>query len=336
VGAREDSHFAHDRTDLLKVAAVEALAVFEDQFADGLLLDVIERVVDDERRDFLRAEFFDELRADFILDGVARAFAGEFAGREQRGHEAVAGERLGLGEDLVGDDLQRDFTLLLAGLGGKLLLRGDERLDGFLGVFQRGVEIGFGDFPGRTLEHDNILFVADVDEVEVAFSALGMGGVGDEFAVDAADAHGAERPGPRDVADHQRGAGADDAQHIRFIFAVRAQKHGLHLDFVVPALRKKRADGTVGEAAGEDFLLGRPAFALEVTAGELARGCGFFAVIHGEREKVLPFLGLGGGHGGDDDDRFAELHGDGAVGLLGQFAGFNDDLFVAQLSGDFL
>jgi hypothetical protein len=29
------------------------------------------------------------------------------------------------------------------------------------------------------------------------------------------------------------------------------------------------------------------------------------------------------------------MDGDGAVGLLGEFAGFNDDLFVADLGGDF-
>ena len=81
---------------------------------------------------------------------------------------------------------------------------------------------------------------------------------------------------------------------------------GLDLHFVVPALGKERADGTVGEAAGEDFLFRGTAFALEVAAGEFAGRGRFFAVIHGEREEVLAFLGLGGGDGGDDDDGFAQ------------------------------
>ena len=160
--------------------------------------------------------------------------------------------------------------------------------------------------------------------------------VGDELAVDAADAHRAERAGPRNVADHQRRRGADDAQDIRVVFAVRAQHDALDLDFVIPALGKKRTDRPVGQAAGEDFLFGRAAFALEVAAGEFARRGRLFAVIHGQREKFLAFLGLGGGDGGHDDDGFAELDGDGAVGLFGEFSGFNDDLFVAHLGGDFL
>ena len=335
VGARENADFAGNRTNLLKIPAVQALAAFENQFADGFFLDVIKRVVDDKLRDFFRAEFFNELGADFVLNRLAGVFAVELAGREQRGDETVAGERLGFGQNFVGDNFQRDRALGLADFRGEFFLRGDHRLDDFLRVFQRGVEVGFGNFLGRAFIHDDVFFVADVDEIEIALGLFGMRGVRDEFAADAADARRAERPGPRNVGNHQRRARADDAQNIGIVFAVRAQEHGLDLDFVIPALRKERADRTVGEAAGENFLFGRPAFALEVAAGEFAGGGRFFAVVHGEREEVLAFLGLGRGHGGHDDDGFAHLDGDGAVGLLGQFAGFDDDLLVARLGGDF-
>ena len=77
------------------------------------------------RRDFLRAEFRDELFADLVLDGVAQGFAVELAGREQRGDETVAGERFRIGKDFVGDDLERDVALFLADLCGEFLLRGD-------------------------------------------------------------------------------------------------------------------------------------------------------------------------------------------------------------------
>src|SRR2546425_9180860 len=42
-------------------------------------------------------------------------------------------------------------------------------------------------------------------------------------------------------------------------------------------------------------------FRSEITAGKFSGGGGFFAIIDGEREKVLPFLGLGRGDCGDDD-----------------------------------
>jgi hypothetical protein len=118
-------------------------------------------------------------------------------------------------------------------------------------------------------------------------------------------------------------ARADDAEDVGIVFAVGAEHNGLHLDFVVPTLGEERTDRAIGEAAGEDFLFGRTAFALEVTAGELSGSGGLLAVIDGEREEILTFLGLGRGHGGHDDDSFAELNGYGAVGLLGELAGFN-------------
>ena len=99
----------------------------------------------------------------------------------------------------------------------------------------------------------------------------------------------------------------------------------MDLDFVVPTFREQRANRAVGETARENFLFRRPTFAFEITAGELACGSGPLAIIHGEREKILPGLGLGGRDGGDDDDGFAELHGDGTVGLFGDLAAFDND-----------
>ena len=107
VRARQNAHFAGNRADRVKVAAVEALAAVQNQTADGFLLDVIKGVVDDEVGDFFRAEFLDELRADFVLNRLAGVFAGEFAGREQRGHKTVAGERLGFRQNFVGNDVER-------------------------------------------------------------------------------------------------------------------------------------------------------------------------------------------------------------------------------------
>src|ERR1035437_3206507 len=307
----------------------------QNQTADAFLLDVVKRVVDDKVSDFFRAEFFDEFCANFFLDGVASGFAGEFAGREQRRHKTITGELLGFLKDFVGDDVERDFAFLLADLGDEFLLRGDERLDDFLRVFQRGIEVGFGNLFGRTFIHHNVIRVADIDEVEVAFGLFGVGRIGDELAFDAADADRAERAVPRNVADHQRGGRADDAEDVGVVLAVGTEDDGLNLNFVIPALGKERTNRTVGEPAGENFLFRRTAFALEVTAGEFSRRRGLFTIVNGQRKKVLAFLGLGCGHGGHDDNGFAELDGYRAVRLFGEFSGFNDYLFVAHLGGDF-
>src|ERR1019366_1532417 len=56
VRARQNAHFAGNRTNHIKRTTVETLAAFEDQLAHGFFLDVVKRVVDDELRDFFRTE----------------------------------------------------------------------------------------------------------------------------------------------------------------------------------------------------------------------------------------------------------------------------------------
>ena len=217
----------------------------------------------------------------------------------------------------------------------EFLLRGDDGLAAVVAELERGHEVGFGDFIGGAFIHHDVLVVADIDDVEIALSLLGVSRVGDELAVHTAHAHCAQRAGPRDVADGQCGGCADDAEDVGIVFTIRTEEDGLNLHFIIPALRKERTDGAVGEAAGENFFFRRTAFAFEVAAGELARRRGFLAVIDGEREEILAFLGFGGGDSRDDDDGFAELDGDGTVGLLGIFAGFDVDGTGSDLGRDF-
>ena len=78
---------------------------------------------------------------------------------------------------------------------------------------------------------------------------------------------------------------------------------------------------------GEDLLGGGPAFALDEAAGELAGGVGLLAVVDDEREEVAAVVGLAF-DGGDQDHGVAVADDDGAVGLLGEFAGFEDEVLA--------
>ena len=114
----------------------------------------------------------------------------------------------------------------------------------------------------------------------------------------------------------------------------RAEERGDDLRVVEVAFGEERAQRAVRHAAVRISFSRGAAFALEVAAGDLADGRRFFAVIDGEREPVLAFLDLGGGDGGDDDDGFAAADGDGAVGELGEFAGFDGDFVGADAARD--
>ena len=138
------------------------------------------------------------------------------------------------------------------------------------------------------LDHDDVGLVADVNQVEVAFGALVVGRVDDELAVDAADAHRADRAGERDVGEAEGGGGAVHREDVGVVLAVGAEQDGDDLGVVEITLREERPQRAVGHPAGEDFLFGRAAFALEVATGENAGGGGFFLVFHGEREPIWP------------------------------------------------
>ena len=62
------------------------------------------------------------------------------------------------------------------------------------------------------------------------------------------------------------------------------------LGLVAEAVGEQRADRPVDQARGQHLLLGRPAFALEEAAGNLAGGEGLLLVVDGEREEIDPRL----------------------------------------------
>src|SRR5688572_4450732 len=103
--------------------------------------------------------------------------------------------------NFVGHLAQGDLALGLAGFRHKLALGLDEGRAAFLAEPEGSFELLFSDFVRGAFEHHDVLAVTDVNEVQIAFSALVVRGAGNELAVDAPDANGAEGPLPRNIAD---------------------------------------------------------------------------------------------------------------------------------------
>ena len=144
----QETHFAHDRSDGLKIAPVQAFALVHDEAANRLLLDVVEGVLEHELGDLLRSELLHELLADFHGDGRDSAFAVKFAGGEQGRNNAVARQRLGFLENLFRDHVQRDLALGLANARGQILLGRNHRLNRVLAELECCVEIRVADLLG--------------------------------------------------------------------------------------------------------------------------------------------------------------------------------------------
>ena len=105
-----------------------------------------------------------------------------------------------------------------------------------------------------------------------------------------ADARGADRAVERNAGDRERGRGADHRRNVGIDLVVRRHDGRDDLHFVVEAVGKQRADRAVDQPAGQNLLLGGPAFAPEKAAGNLAGGVGAFLVIDGQRQEILARL----------------------------------------------
>ncbi len=297
---------------------------------------MVKRLLHHGAGDFVFAEFLAEFGGYFVLDGAHFAFALELGHGEQRFHDAIAAaEFLGLLKDSGRhhEKLIADVTLLFATQFHKLFLSFDLRDTTFLAKLKSLDEVRFADLICRAFVHYHVGFVTHIKQVEIAFGHFVVGGVSDKFAVNARHAHRAQRAGPRDVAHHQRGGCAEDAHHIRLILAIGAEQQAVHLALVEPTLVEERADGAIGEATGENFLVARATFTAEIVAGDLATRRGAFAVIHLQWKPVLAVTAFGGGDDGCHYNRLAHLHGHSAISLFGDVATADRDFFIAKFGG---
>ena len=195
--ARADADLAPDRADLGQAAAIGADALVEDARAHHVFVGLVKG-------------FFD--LADFAF-----IFAGELGNDLRLRRSSIGCVVLGLDQRLVEDvrpaRRQRAGRPVRAGLvrwgraGTSRLglpisaaMRScsiDQRLDGLVAEHQRFDHHIFGDFFSAAFDHQDGVAGAGDAQVEVGFFDLLEGGVDDEFAVDAANAHGADRARPR-------------------------------------------------------------------------------------------------------------------------------------------
>ena len=247
---------------------------------------------------------------------------------EPVGGDVARDARAVLGAQLVGE--RRVEPLRLAHLRLELLLRLADPPD--LGVRElEGLDhLLLGDLAGAGLDHRQRVLRADDDEVERRLLRHRQRRVDDELAVHHADAHGADRAHEGQRRDHERRGGPVDGQDVVRRDEVGGEDGADHLHLVLEALRPERPNRAVGHARREDGALRGTSFTLEEAAGDLAGRVHALLDVDGEREEVRSLACLGSSLGCREHDRLAGADDDGAVGLLRELAGLEDDLLIAH------
>ena len=167
-------------------------------------------------------------------------------------------------------------------------------------------------------------------DVEQTLIHLGVGGVGDQAAIDQSNAYRSDRSKEWNVRKSKCGGSGINAKNVRIIFVVSGQHEGDDLGFALETVGKHGAHRPVDLAAGEHFALTHASFALDKAAGDASSGIGIFAVVNREREKVDALAGLRIRDCGRQHYVFAHADDGRSVGLLGQFSGFKRDVFAAR------
>ena len=319
VGAGQFADAARDGADLVGPASVGADVQVDDAPAHFLLHQVLESF-----GDVAAGIVVGQLRGNLRLDGVQAGipFALERVALQHLGDAAVdQGVNLLLAL-LGGRVVEVDFGLVGAAFRHQLV----DHLDGldvaFVGQPDALQDDLFGHFNGARLDHHDGVAVAGDDHVEVSGVAALEAGVDGVVVAVPGDAARADGPLEGDLADGQRGGGGDHAQRFRRMVFVHRQHGDDHLHLVVQPLGEQRADAAVSEAGGQDGLGSGASLAPEEAAGDLADGVEPLFELHGQGQKVDPLASLVGHHGGGQQNGIPAGDGHGAVGLLGQSAGF--------------
>ena len=322
VNAREDADLSLQGPQGFRIAVVGADALGEDGGAVGFVLEIFEDDVEVDIGELAFAELGEEGRLGLVLEGFDVGGADVLLKTEDGGGDAVSrDDALDDGAGLGGGADELEGGLGFAGESGELLDGGDDRLDGFVAEGEGLDETLLGDLVGGTLDHEHVLGIAHVDEVERRGIHLLDGGVGDELVVDEGDADGADGPVPWNVGDGEGGGGAVDHRDVGIVDQIGRHEGADDLNLIEETLGEEWAAGTVAEAGNEDLALGRTALAFEITAGEAAGGGVFVAVVAGEGEEVLTGTHGGRGASGDEDVGLADVDVDGAARELGDGAG---------------
>ena len=244
----------------------------------------------------------------------------------QRLNQLVVGVFLDGRVELLGNVIQLHHSLGLADFFLNVFDKGADLFDFLVAEHNRPDHLLVGHFLGARLDHENGVLGPRERKVDRALFLFRNGGIDDVFTVQAADDDRSRRSRPGNIGNGQRNGRTDHGDGFGRDIGIDRKRGGDDDDVVENSLGEKGTDGTVDEAADEDRLIRRSALSLFEAAGDFAHGKHLFFVIDGQREEIHSFSGLFRHTYRDVDHRVPATHEAGAVGLLGIFADFHDQL----------
>ncbi len=343
VHARHVVDLAPDRPDLIGLAAVGANLLVDDHGAELVLFHGLDDLVEVLGLGILEQRA--DVRVVLLRELGQRGFAREVG--ERRVALLLVGDAHRLGDfllevlarplvELLVERQERVLALALADLARQLVDRGDDLLDLFVREGDRVEEHVLGDLLRAALDHHHRVGGAGDDDFHPARLVLLEGRVDDEAArFVAPDAHGGDVGGEGNVAHRERRARGADRDDVAVEARVGGEDGRDDLDVIAETVGEQGPDRAIHLAGAQHAVLGRPAFPLDVAAGDLARRVHLLFVFAGEGEEVDSLTGLlRRRRGAEDDDLIAVAYESGPVGLLRKLPRLNDERTATDLERD--
>ena len=333
VGARHAPHLAHDRTDLVRGAAIDTHVLGEHPLAQDLATEIVQDraglsgqgvepvpavlpVGEALGLHLLVAIGVDDLGLDLGLDLPDRGAALVL----RRDLHRIGEPSLGLAADL---SLQRRrirrlgrHDLRLPDLALQFLDHLDHGLQFAVGVLESREDLVLGNLVATPFDHHDGTAASGDDQLDVALLELLRRRVDDVILIHPSEADCRDRTDERKLRNRERRRGTHERAHVGRVIGVAREHRRDHVGLVVVAVRKQRADRAIDEARDEHLAVCEASFAFEEATGDLSSGRKLLDEVDGEWKEVDAGARLRPG-GGDEHRGVAVGDEHGARRLLG-------------------
>ena len=331
VGFGQNTDFDVQRAHGAGVTAVDARLAVHDVLAHGAVFQLAEDFLDlaSGRAGFFVAQAGNGFIAQLAQAGVAVRFLGDGVGLRHLLAELGTYQVHQLGVGGSGLPVPR----WLAGFGSQFLDGLDDGLELIVGEQHGAQHLVFGELFGFRFNHQHGGFGTGDNHVQARSRQLLVRWVQQVAgAFVEGNACRANRAFEWNAGDGQGRRGTDHRGDIG-VGLLAGGNHGADdLHFVHEPFREQRTDRTVDQARGQGFFLGRTAFTLEETTGDLAGSVGFFLVVNRQREEALAWISLlGTDHGHQHGDVVVDGDQHGAGCLTGNAARFESNGRLTEL-----
>ena len=139
-------------------------------------------------------------------------------------------------------------------------------------------------------------------------------------------------PSPRNIRNAKRGGSGQQSNEFQVAFLAQFQNSHHDLHFAADALVKKRPDGAVNKASGQNRVFRRAPFAADKSAAQnLAGGIKTLFIVNNQRKIIGVFI-LFAHYRGYQNCRVSITADDRGIGLAGETRNLQHQLFSSKFS----